>query len=186
MPGGSGAPAARRPPKPTAPDRCFAAARLGLGGLEPVVGLDSEIPTSFATCFNKASPVRATATTSSRNSRGYRLGVVNLLPSEANPTDQVPTKAWPAPSAADPVKGCPRRQGLRIQAARTQVDLRPQKQNGPGRKSGQHRVFSERVGGVLRTTAFGPGCPRSPDDRYPCGRWGKHSTTRWGRTAVVG
>src|SRR3954447_6016543 len=41
---------------------------------------DSEIPKSFAICRIGASPRRATATTSRRNSGGKAFGTMNILP----------------------------------------------------------------------------------------------------------
>lgn len=42
----------------------------------------SEIPKSFAIWDNGAWPLRATATTSSRNSFGYAFAIADILPSE--------------------------------------------------------------------------------------------------------
>src|SRR5690606_6685875 len=49
---------------------------------------DSEIPKSFAICANGASPLRATATTSRRNSAGNAFGMTDILPAR-NRSSQV-------------------------------------------------------------------------------------------------
>src|ERR1700712_4263199 len=45
----------------------------------------SEIPKSFAICFNGDWLFRATATTSSRNSFGYAFAMIDILPARTNP-----------------------------------------------------------------------------------------------------
>lgn len=60
---------------------------------------DSLIPTSLAICAIGASPRRATATTSSRNSLGRGLGMVNILPAGPHgPTDRMPPTRAAVPS----------------------------------------------------------------------------------------
>jgi hypothetical protein len=49
---------------------------------------DSEIPKSFAICRNGVSPLRASATTSRRNSGGNGFGMANILPAR-NASSQV-------------------------------------------------------------------------------------------------
>jgi hypothetical protein len=52
---------------------------LNVGLLQPVMQVASEIPKSFAIWFNGASPLRATATTSRRNSAGNGFGRTAIL-----------------------------------------------------------------------------------------------------------
>src|SRR6185312_11178115 len=49
---------------------------------------DSEIPKSFAICDSGASPLRATATTSRRNSMGNAFGMPIILPARTDPHRQ--------------------------------------------------------------------------------------------------
>ena len=57
----------------------------------------SEIPKSFASWFSGTPALRATATTSSRNSLGYGFGMIDSLPARTNLTGQVSTKVWAVP-----------------------------------------------------------------------------------------
>jgi hypothetical protein len=49
-------------------------------------GQDSEIPKSFAICDSGTSPLRATATTSRRNSAENGFGMTNILPARTRPS----------------------------------------------------------------------------------------------------
>ena len=55
---------------------------------------DSEIPKSFAICDNGASPLRATATTSRRNSRGNAFGMANILPARNKSSQARSQPSW--------------------------------------------------------------------------------------------
>src|SRR2546423_82451 len=70
---------------------------------------DSEIPKSFAICAIGAWPLRATATTSRRNSMGNGLGMSIILPARTNPHIQGVNRAGGSPER---FIGTPRRECL--------------------------------------------------------------------------
>src|SRR6202042_1126709 len=55
---------------------------------------DSEIPKSLAICDSGASPLRATATTSRRNSRGNAFGMANILPARTKSSQARSQPSW--------------------------------------------------------------------------------------------
>ena len=55
---------------------------------------DSEIPKSLAICDSGASPFRATATTSRRNSMGNALGMMNILPARSKSSQARSQPGW--------------------------------------------------------------------------------------------
>src|ERR1700749_5175365 len=61
---------------------------VDIGELSQRCGQGSQIPKSFPICDSDASPLRATATTSRRNSVGKAFGVLIILPARTNPHGQ--------------------------------------------------------------------------------------------------
>ena len=78
---------------PTSPETTTQPTKINTSSQSVDRGL--EMPKSLAISAIEASPLRATATTSSRNSFGWGLGTINILPAvPPGTTDQMsPTRA---------------------------------------------------------------------------------------------